>query len=121
MPVSGWLFAFAFLAVTGAPPFAPFVNLLGISSAALSTGRGLAAAGFLALLFAIFVAMGASLLPSLFGRPSRRRTRTPYGDTLGTTLPVAAALGLTLVLGLWMPSSLEAFLGRAAALVEGRP
>ena len=28
---------------------------------------------------------------------------------------------LTLVLGLWMPSSLEAFLGRAAALVEGRP
>ncbi len=121
LPVSGWLFAFAFLAVTGAPPFAPFVNLLGISSAALSTGRGLAAAGFLALLFAIFVAMGASLLPSLFGRPSRRRTRTPYGDTLGTTLPVAAALGLTLVLGLWMPSSLEAFLGRAAALVEGRP
>jgi hydrogenase-4 component F len=121
VPVSGWLFLLGFVAITCSPPFAPFVAIFGISTSAIQGGHPLAGALFLVLLAGLFMAMGSVVLPVLFGVPSPKRTRTPYRDTFGTTAPVAAALLLALILGLWMPKPVAGLLSRAAALAEGKP
>jgi hydrogenase-4 component F len=119
VPVSGWLLFLGLVAVTCSPPFAPFVSVFGITGATFGGGHPWLGAAFLTLLFGIFMAMGATVLPVVQGVPHRNRARTPYGDTFGTTAPVLVALGLALLLGLWMPRGLESLLGRAAQLVEG--
>lgn len=120
MPVSASLLFLGFAAITATPPFAPFVSVFGISAEALRAGRGLATALFLALLGIIFLGMGSTLLPALQGQPRRDRTRTPFRDTFSTTAPVAGALLLALLLGLWMPRPVDLLLKRAASMVEGR-
>jgi hydrogenase-4 component F len=121
LPVSGWCFLLGFVAVVGSPPFAPFVSIFGISSAALRGGNLLAGTLFLALLGGIFVAMGSVVLPVLQGSPNPTSVRTQYRDTAGLTAPLAMALALALVLGLWLPGPLATLLNKAALLVEGRP
>src|SRR5512133_89281 len=49
-PVSGWLFLLAFLAITGMPPFAPFLSEFNIAAGALGTGHLLVGSAFLILL-----------------------------------------------------------------------
>jgi hydrogenase-4 component F len=120
LPVSGWAFFLGFLAVVGAPPFAPFTSLLGITGAAMA-GHPLAGGLFLALLACIFVAMGSTILPVLQGRPKAERARTRFRDTPGLTAPLWGALLLALLLGVWVPRPLDSLLTRAASLVEGRP
>ena len=120
-PVSGWLFLLGFLAITGAPPFAPFVSEFHIAATALSLPYFWMGVTFLVLLGGIFIAMSDTVLQVVFGHPSHRRTRTPYHDTFATTAPMAGALLLALVLGLWLPAPAAAMLRGAANLVEGRP
>jgi len=119
-PVSAWLFLLGFIAITCSPPFAPFVAIFGISSAAIQGGHPAAGAAFLILLGFLFIAMGSVILPVLQGLPSRSRVRTPYRDTFGTTAPAAVALLLALMLGLWLPKPLDNLLTQAALLVEGK-
>jgi len=118
LPVSGWFFLLGFLAVAGSPPFAPFTSIFGIGSAALRGGHPLAGGLFLALLALIFTAMGSVILPVLQGDPDPA-VRTQYRDTFGLTAPMAGALLLALVLGLWVPGPLLGLLTRAAAIAEG--
>jgi hydrogenase-4 component F len=120
LPVSGWAFLLGFVAVVGSPPFAPFVSIFGISSAALGGGHVVAGALFLTLLAGIFVALGSVILPVLQGDPNPTAVRTQYRDTFGLTAPLIAGLGLALVLGLWLPGPLRSLLTQAALLVEGR-
>ena len=49
-PVSGWLFFLGFLAITGTPPFAPFISEFNIAAAALARPSLWAGAAFLVLL-----------------------------------------------------------------------
>jgi hydrogenase-4 component F len=118
-PVSGWLFLLGFLAITGMPPFAPFLSEFNIASGALSTGHILGGTAFLILLGGIFLAMSETVVQVVFGTPSAQRVRTPYKDAPATTAPLIVALGLALVLGLWMPRPLQAMLDHAATTVEG--
>ncbi len=120
-PVSGWLFLLGFLAITGMPPFAPFISEFNIAAAALTGGHAWIGAAFLALLAAIFLALSDTVLQVVFGTPSHDRVRTPYKDTFATTAPLATALGLALVLGLWLPRPLQAMLASATRLVEALP
>lgn len=120
-PVSGWLFLLGFLAITGMPPFAPFISEFNIAAAALNGGRAWVGAAFLGLLAAIFLALSDTVLQVVFGTPSHDRVRTPYRDTVATTAPLAAALGMALVLGLWLPAPLQAMLASATRLLEARP
>jgi hydrogenase-4 component F len=53
VPVSGALFLAGFFAVTGSPPFGPFLSEFTILRGAISSGRYGVAAAFLALLFCI--------------------------------------------------------------------
>ncbi|WP_243323928.1 proton-conducting transporter membrane subunit [Geothrix sp. SG200] len=120
-PVSGWLFFLAFLAITGMPPFAPFLSEFSIASGALGTGHLASGAAFLVLLGGIFLAMSETVVKVVFGTPSAQRVRTPYKDAPATTAPLIVALGLALVLGIWLPRPLQAMLDQAGASVDGVP
>jgi hydrogenase-4 component F len=119
-PVSAGLFLLGFLAITGLPPFAPFISEFNIAAAALTTGHVLVGALFLLLLAGIFLGMSDTVVKVVFGTPSHQRVRTPYRDTPATTAPLIAALGLALLLGLWLPGPLRAMLDGAAATVAGQ-
>jgi hydrogenase-4 component F len=119
-PVSGWLFLLGFLAITGLPPFAPFISEFNIAAGALTTGHVLAGASFLVLLAGIFIAMSETVLKVVFGTPSHQRVRTPYSDTVATTAPLIVALCLAGLLGLWLPKSMQTLLEHAAYTVDGR-
>jgi hydrogenase-4 component F len=119
-PVSGWLFVLGFLAITGTPPFAPFISEFNIAAIALSRQNLWLGAIFLLLLGGIFIAMSDTVLQVIFGTPSPNRMRTPYKDTFATTAPLVIALLLSLTMGLWLPRPLASMIQSAATLVEGR-
>ena len=120
-PVSAWLFLLGFLAITGTPPFAPFISEFNIAATALAPPHLWVGVAFLVLLGGIFVAMSDTVVQVVFGTPNPNRVRTPYRDTFATTAPLVIALALSLGLGLWLPRPLATMIESAAALVEGRP
>src|SRR6185295_18474897 len=60
LPVSGALFLTGFLAITGSPPFGPFVSEFTIVNAAVGSGQFLVAGLFLLLLGIAFIGMGGT-------------------------------------------------------------
>jgi hydrogenase-4 component F len=120
-PVSGWLFFLGFLAITGTPPFAPFISEFNIAATALARPTLFAGAAFLVLLGGIFLAMSDTVVQVVFGTPPADRVRTPYRDTVATTAPLVVALLLSLGLGLWLPAPVANLIRDAARLVEGQP
>jgi len=119
-PVSGWLFFLGFLAITGTPPFAPFISEFNIAAGALAAPHLWAGVAFLVLLGGIFLAMSDTVVQVVFGTPNPNRVRTPYRDTVATTAPLVLALALSLTLGLWLPGPLTTMIRSAADQVEGR-
>jgi hydrogenase-4 component F len=129
VPLSAGLFFAGFLAITGSPPFAPFVSEFTILNGAFAGGQFLTGALFVVLLGVVFIGMGSTVLAVVQGDPvdgSIRADPSPltplkgYRDTLRTTGPVLLFLALVLLLGLYVPQPLEALLREATALVEGR-
>ena len=118
-PVSGWLFFLGFLAITGTPPFAPFISEFNIAATALTAPYLWTGVAFLVLLGGIFLAMSDTVVQVVFGTPPPDRARTPYKDTWATTAPLVLALALSVTLGLWLPDSLTGMIRSAANLVEG--
>ena len=118
LPASGALFLAGFFAITGTPPFGPFVSEFTILSAMLHAERWAVAAAFLFLLLLVFVGMGSTVLAVVQGEPTPHRAATPYRDSwLGVT-PIAVLLGIVLVLGLWIPAPFVALLREAASALE---
>ncbi|NUQ78319.1 MAG: hydrogenase [Polyangiaceae bacterium] len=118
LPWSSGLFLAGLFAVTGSPPFGPFVSSFAILRRALSEGRYVVAALFLILLGAVFVGMGATVLAVVQGSPREGAVTIRQRDSFWNVLPIAVALGLLLMLGVWIPAPLSALLDRAAAMVE---
>ena len=121
LPVSGPLFLIGFLAVTGSPPFGPFLSQLAILRGALEGGRTLVAAGFLVLLALIFVAMGTTVLRVVQGRPGTAGAEDEFRDAAWTAGAPLALLLAVLALGLWVPGGLRSLFEAAAASVGGAP
>jgi hydrogenase-4 component F len=120
VPISAALFLLGFFAVTGSPPFAPFISEFTILDAAVSQGRYGVVALFLILLVVIFMGMGSTVLAVVQGIPPKDAAAPQKPETLLTVAPPALFLLLVLVLGLYLPSGFEAML-RSAALAEGIP
>ncbi|MEK7704702.1 MAG: proton-conducting transporter membrane subunit [Myxococcota bacterium] len=119
MPLSGGLFLAGFLAITGAPPFAPFLSELTIARAAFAEGHAVAGGFFLAFLMVVFVGMGATVLKVTLGdgpAPS-----TTWNDRAYTSFPIVALLAIVLFLGVVIPAPLGALLGDIVAYVEATP
>jgi hydrogenase-4 component F len=119
VPLSATLFLAGFLAITGSPPFGPFVSEFTIVNAALGSGQYLAGGLFLLLLGVVFLGMGATVLTVVLGPAPEPKVKTTFHDGLGTGGPVILLLGLVLLLGLYVPAPLESLLREAAAFLEG--
>jgi hydrogenase-4 component F len=120
LPVSGALFLIGFLAITGAPPFGPFVSEFTIVRAAMSGGQFLTGGLFLLLLGVIFIGMGATVLAVVQGTPPEGQDGG-LRDSFSTAAPVVLFLALVLLLGLYLPPPLETMLRQAVAFLEGVP
>jgi len=135
VPLSGALFLAGFLAITGSPPFGPFVSEFTIVNAAVSDGHFLAATLFLLLLGIVFIGMGATVLTVVQGNapdpltlPSpptvggegrvRGKETNAFRDSISTGAPVLLFMALVLLLGLYIPPPLESLLREAAAFLE---
>lgn len=120
MPRSAGLFLTGFLAITGAPPFAPFVSEFTIARGAFAGGHPVTGALYLVLLMAVFLGMGSAVLSAVFGAPPTKATPGPAAaDRPALVLPIALALLLVLWLGACPPEALRTLLEQAAATVEG--
>jgi hydrogenase-4 component F len=120
VPLSGALFLAGFLAITGSPPFGPFVSEFIIVNAAVGSGQLLTGGLFLLLLAVVFVGMGATVLTVVQGNPPAHVADNGYRDTLGMAGPVVLFMALVLLLGLYVPPPLASLLHEAAASLEVR-
>jgi hydrogenase-4 component F len=120
LPLSGAMFLAGFLAITGTPPFGPFVSEFTIVRAALGSGQFLTGGLFLLLLGVIFIGMGVTVLAVVQGNPPEKM-ENGLRDSFSTGYPIVAFLALVLLLGLYVPTPLESMLKDAAAFVEGQP
>jgi hydrogenase-4 component F len=119
VPLSAGLFLAGFLALTGSPPFGPFVSEFTIATAALGSGHFLAGGLFLLLLAIVFVGMGATVLTVVQGQPVEGIPPNGFRDSVRTGGPIVLFLALVLILGVYVPASLQSLLGEAASLLGG--
>ncbi len=118
VPISGALFLAGFLAITGSPPFGPFISEFTILNGAISSGKFVVAALFLLLLAIVFIGMGSTVLRITQGTPSTPASATGFRESPHFVIPILLFLGLSLLLGLYIPPQLESFLKNAALFVE---
>jgi len=121
LPISGTLFLVGFLAVTGSPPFAPFVSELWIVTSAFSSGYAAVGIAFLAFMLVVFMGMGATVLPVCQGVPSEAAQKTAFRESWLTTLPIFLLIALSLMLGLAVPEPLKHLLDDAVAYLQVTP
>ncbi len=121
LPISGSLFLVGFFAITGSPPFGPFVSEFTIVNAAIGGGHPVAGTLLLVLLGIVFIGMGSTVLSAVQGRPGTASAGTPYKDDLARTAPILVAAALVLLLGLWLPGPLVSLLEKASVGLEARP
>ncbi len=118
VPLSGALFLAGFLAITGSPPFGPFVSEFIIVNAAIGSGQFLAGGLFLLLLGVVFIGMGTTVLTVVQGDPPAHIRDNGYRDTLGMAGPAVLFMALVLFLGLYVPPPLASLLRDAADSLE---
>ena len=119
VPISAALFLTGFLAITGSPPFGPFVSEFTIARAAFGSGQFVAGGLYLALLMAVFLGMGSTVLAVVQGQsPKPDSASHANADRASLTFPIVLALLLVLGLGIYLPGPLQELLLAAAAQVE---
>jgi hydrogenase-4 component F len=120
VPLSAGLFLAGFLAITGSPPFGPFVSEFTIVNAAMGSGQFLAGGLFLLLLAVVFIGMGATVLTVVQGQPSEETPVNGFHDSVRTGAPIVLCMALVLLLGVYVPPALQTLLHDAANLLEGQ-
>lgn len=120
-PLSGMLFLAGFLAITGSPPFGPFISEFTILNGAFGAGRFVVGGLFLLLLLVVFLGMGTLVLHIVQGRPPAASKTIPYRDTLLTCLPPLVMLGLVLAVGIIIPDAMRTLLDDAVHFLEATP
>ena len=116
-PFSGTMFLLGFFAITGAPPFGPFLSELTIARAAFGSGHGGTGALYLLFLMVVFLGMGATVLKVTLGDGAG--PTTTWRDRAMTSLPILGFMGLVLALGVYIPVGLEDVLWDAVHWIEG--
>jgi hydrogenase-4 component F len=119
LPLSGSLFLAGFLAITGSPPFGPFVSELTILTAAMDGKRYVVAALYLFFLAVIFIGMGSTVLAVVLGVPPDDPEGRTFRESVFKTIPIAVSLALVLVMGTWIPAGVTALLADATRLMGG--
>jgi hydrogenase-4 component F len=120
LPFSGALFLAGFFAVTGSPPFAPFLSEFTIVRAAMTQGHAVVGALFLILLAIVFIGMGGAVLAVVQGEPPESDPEG-FRDSVGTVAPIALLMAIVVLLGVYVPPPVGALVRNAAAFVEAKP
>ncbi len=117
LPRTGALWVIGFLAITGTPLFGLFVSEFNILGAAVSQERYVVATLFLFLLTAIFIGMGARILPMAQGSPQEGGSKSK--EDFWTWAAPLALLTMTILLGLHIPDWLHRLLSIGAVDLGG--
>lgn len=120
MPVSGAMLLLGFLAITGLPPFAPFVSEFTLVSSAFRQGHFWAGGLFVFFLVVIYFGFGATVIAMVFGEPSPAAGNTQLHETVGTTWPILVFAVLVLLMGVYIPAPLVQMLNEATSFLEMR-
>ena len=107
-------------AITGSPPFAPFISEFQIFSGAFAEGHPVAGIIFISCMLLVFFGMGYAVMSICFGEPTEPQVTTGFHDTIGTGLPMLVSLGIILVLGVYQPPFLERLVEEAVKVLENR-
>ncbi len=118
LPISGSLFLLGFLAITGSPPFAPFVSEFAILNGAIDARQFVVAGLFLLLLLIVFIGMGKTVLGVVQGAVPTTIKDTGYHDNFLTAAPVLVLAGLVLLFGLYLPAPLNQWIHEAVFALE---
>lgn len=130
LPFSGVLWVAGFLAITGSPPFGPFLSELIILKSALDQGRIVVASLYLVFLSIIFIGMATIVLrmaqgaPSgkpaeMFSIPMEEKILAPFPESPLAVAPPMALGAALLMLGLYIPPVLRNVLEQAARAIAG--
>jgi len=117
LPMTGALWILGFLAITGTPLFGLFVSEFNILGAAVGQERYVVAALFLFLLTAIFIGMGARILPMVQGSPKEEGGKSK--ECFWMWAAPMALLAMTFILGLHIPAWLHRLLTVSASDLGG--
>lgn len=121
LPWSGGLFLAGFIAITGSPPFSPFISEFTIVSSAFIDGRHFVGWLFLLFLVIVFIGMALTVLPMVMGAPPADVEPTDYKDGLLTVGPPLFMMLVILMLGVWPPQFLIALLADGTAMLGVQP
>lgn len=116
LPVSGALWLLGLFAITGSPPFGPFLSEFTILKAALDQGQMFVAVVYLILLAVILAAMAAPALAMAQGTPREHVVTPPGRSVLLSAVPAMLGIGV-LVMGIYLPPVLTRALREAARLL----
>ncbi len=119
LPLSAGLFLVGFIAITGSPPFSPFISEFMILNGSFLTGNYLVGGLLLLFLLIVFIGMGRTVLTALQGHraESTEPTETLKESAL-TVLPILVLFALILVLGIFMPEPLRHLIQDAQSYLE---
>ena len=119
LPSSGVLWVLGLLAITGSPPFGPFLSEFTILKSAVDQGRSLVAVTYLALLGIILAGMAGPALSMAQGTPPADLVAPARRGVALSAVP--AVLGAAvLMMGIYVPPVLSRTLHEAAhMLVRG--
>jgi hydrogenase-4 component F len=119
LPVSGLLWVLGFLAITGSPPFGPFLSEFTILKAALDQGRSFVAIAYLILLAIILAGMATPVLAMAQGTP-REDIVVPAGRGVALSAVPAILGAAILLMGVYVPPVLSRTIHEAARLLGPR-
>lgn len=116
LPYSGAFLMVGTFALLGFPPFGSFFGELLILSALVGTGHLLVFGGFCTLIILTFVATGRTIFPMIWGEP--KQARTWPRQTFISASPKIAFLTTLVVLGIYIPPSINALIKEVAQTLE---
>ncbi len=118
LPITGGLWVLGLFAITGSPPFGPFLSEFTILQAMIVQGHLVVACGFLALLAVIFVGMAGIVLEMAQGELGLGASDRPRREPLSAVMPAIALAVVVLVIGVYVPPPLRSALERAAHTLD---
>jgi hydrogenase-4 component F len=119
LPWSAATFLAGFLAITGSPPFAPFLSEFTILRGIFNSGHPVLCVVFILLLAIIFIGMGSTVIPVTLGpsyeEPSGSAASRESFFTAGS--PILLLL-IVLLFGIALPHPLQEMFRNAARVLE---
>lgn len=119
LPLTGGLLLVGLFAVTGSPPFGPFISEFTILGAAIGAGHPWVAGITLVMLAIVFIGMARTILEMLYGEPLGPVAVRVQPGRLQFVGPIALACAV-LVLGVYIPVQLQRVLSAAAIALGGQ-